>query len=49
MQDIALYLREFDVLLMLREGRTREGLLEHYEKAYEREAEVMNWKGGLYK
>ncbi|GAM36833.1 hypothetical protein TCE0_018f06241 [Talaromyces pinophilus] len=48
-QDIALHPREFDVLLTLREGRTREEVLEHYEKAYEREAEMMNWKGGLYK
>lgn len=48
-QDIALHPREFDVLLTLREGRTREEVLEHYKKAYEEEAEVLNWKGGLYK
>lgn len=48
-QDIALHPKKFDVVLRLREGRTREEVLGHYESAYEGEAEVMGWKDGLYK
>ncbi|KAL6232006.1 cytochrome P450 [Aspergillus navahoensis] len=48
-QDIALHPKEFDVVFRLREGRTRGEVLDHYEMAYEGEAEVMGWKDGLYK
>ncbi|KAL4881200.1 cytochrome P450 [Aspergillus karnatakaensis] len=48
-QDIALHPKRFDVDLRLRQGRTREDVLEHYDRAYEGEAEVFGWKGGIYK
>ncbi|KAL4861812.1 cytochrome P450 [Aspergillus spectabilis] len=48
-QDIALHPREFDVVFRLREGRTKGEVYDHYERAYEGEAEVMGWKDGLYK
>ena len=48
-QEIALHPKELDVVLKLRDGRAKEDLLVHYSKAYEAEAEVMGWEGGLFK
>ncbi|KAL2830286.1 cytochrome P450 [Aspergillus cavernicola] len=47
--DIALHPKDFDVVLRLREGRTRGEVLDHYSSAYEGEAELMGWEEGLYK
>ncbi|KAK3361571.1 cytochrome P450 [Lasiosphaeria ovina] len=47
--DLALRPRRFDVSLKLREGRTKEEILDHYHQAYEGQAEVMGWEGGLYR
>lgn len=48
-QGTALGPKELDLVLKLREGRTKEDILEHYSKAYEAEAKVMGWEDGIYK
>ncbi|KAI5462036.1 cytochrome P450 [Mariannaea sp. PMI_226] len=47
--DLALRPKEFDVVLKLREKRTREDIMNHYYKSYESQAAVMGWEGGLYR
>jgi hypothetical protein len=48
-QEFALHPKNFDVILKLRDGRTKEDIMEHYSQAYNAEAEVMGWERGLYK
>ncbi|POR35119.1 hypothetical protein TPAR_04688, partial [Tolypocladium paradoxum] len=46
--DLALRPKDFDVLLKLRDGRTKDDIMDHYHQAHEGQAEVMGWEGGLY-
>nr|UBX54526.1 cytochrome P450 [Aspergillus sp.] len=48
-QEIALHPKELDVVFKLRDGITKEDIMDHYSQAYEAEAEVMGWEDGLYK
>ena len=48
-QKVALHPNDCDVVLKLRDGRSMEDILEHYSQAYEAEAQMMGWEGGLYK
>jgi cytochrome P450 len=48
-QEFALHPKNFDVILKLRVGRTKEDIMEHYSQAYITEAEAMGWEGELYK
>ena len=48
-QEFALRPKNFDVILKLGDGRTKEDIIGHYSKAYDAEAEEMGWEGGLYK
>lgn len=41
--------KDFDVVLKLRDGRSKEDIMNHYSETYEIEAEMMGWEGGLYK
>ncbi|KAK2591730.1 hypothetical protein QQS21_010584 [Conoideocrella luteorostrata] len=47
--DLALRPRGFDVVLKLRDERTRNDIMDHYYQAYEGQAEVMGWENGLYR
>nr|A0A6F8RP03.1 RecName: Full=Cytochrome P450 monooxygenase grgG; AltName: Full=Gregatin A biosynthesis cluster protein G [Penicillium sp.]BCA42574.1 cytochrome P450 monooxygenase GrgG [Penicillium sp.] len=47
-QEIALHPKELNVVLKLRDGRTKQDLMDHYSQTYAAEAEVMGWKDGLY-
>jgi len=48
-QEFALHPKNFDVILNLRDGHTKEEIVDHYSQAYDAEAEVMGWEDGLYK
>jgi cytochrome P450 len=48
-QEFALHPKDFDVILKLRDERTEEEIMDHYSEAYNAEAKVMGWEGGLYK
>ena len=48
-QKTAMTPKDFDVILKLRDGRSKEDIMDHYSQAYEAEAEVMGWENGLYK
>ncbi|KAH7127281.1 cytochrome P450 [Dactylonectria macrodidyma] len=47
--DLALRPKKFDVALKLRDGRSKDDIMSHYYQAYESQAEVMGWEGGLYR
>jgi hypothetical protein len=47
--DLALRPKDFDVVLRLRDGRTKGDILDHYSQAYEAQATVMGWENGLYR
>ncbi|KAF9781439.1 cytochrome P450 [Fusarium proliferatum] len=47
--DLALRPKDFDVVLKLRDGRTKGDILDHYSQAYEAQAAVMGWENGLYR
>lgn len=48
-QKIMLSPKDLDIVLKLREGRSKEDIIGHYSQAYEGEAEVLGWEGDLYK
>lgn len=47
-QEIALHPKDFDVVLKLRDSRTKEDIMDHYSQTYEAEAVIMGWEGGIY-
>ncbi|KAI8631567.1 cytochrome P450 [Xylariaceae sp. FL1651] len=48
-QEIALHPKDFDVVLKMREGCTKEDIMDHYSQTCEAEAVMMGWEDALYK
>ena len=48
-QEVALHPKSLNVVLTLRDGHSKQDVLDHYYQAYEGEAEMMGWEDGLYK
>ncbi|KAI0506253.1 cytochrome P450 [Xylaria bambusicola] len=48
-QGTALHPKDFDLTLKLRQGRTKEDIMNHYYQTYEGEAEIMGWKNGEFR
>ncbi|KAI1173366.1 cytochrome P450 [Nemania sp. FL0916] len=48
-QGTALHPKEFDLVLKLRDESLKQEIMDHYAQTYEGEADMMGWKGGLYK
>lgn len=46
--DLALRPKDFDVVVKLREGVSRQDVMAHYVETYQGEAEIMDWKDGRY-
>ncbi|KAI0097583.1 cytochrome P450, partial [Nemania sp. FL0031] len=47
-QGTALHPKDFDLILKLREGRTKEDIMSHYYQTYEGEATIMGWTDGKF-